>query len=83
MNGSKLNEAVHVDYFFMGDSTHGNLKYLLSIVDYLSSFVWLSLTLPATNEVASDALSSWVATFASFEWLVSDHGSHSSNQLFS
>lgn len=82
LNGLKPNEVLHMDFLYMGDITEG-LKYLLLLRDDLSSYTWLYPTTEATAASAAAALSMWVGSFGSMDWLVSDQGIHFKNELIS
>lgn len=83
LHATSPNEILHVDYLYMGSSTERDLQYVLVMRDDLSSFVWLWPTPSATGEAAADALSTWIATFGSIQWLVTDQGPHFTSSLIS
>ena len=64
----------------MGAGFEG-MKYILIIRDEISSFVWLHPADAANAEVTALALSGWIASFSTMDWLVSDQGSHFMNEL--
>jgi len=80
LHGKKPNEVIHIDYLYLGKGTE-NKKYVLVIRDDLSSYTWLWAAESATAEVAAEALCVWIGAFGTFEWLVSDQGSHFKNNL--
>ena len=65
----------------MGPSAKKYAKYFLIIRDDLSSYVWLWPSTGPTSETAAEALSTWVATFGAFKWLVTDQGTHFTSNL--
>ena len=80
LHGEVPNEVVHMDFLFMGASVEKD-KYILILRDDFSSYVWLWPCVAANAEAAADALSTWVGSFGSMKWIVSDQGSHFYNQL--
>lgn len=80
LHGEKPNDVIHIDFLYMRISTEGK-KYVLIVRDDLSSYTWLFPTDSATSEAAAEALTTWIASFGSMNWLVSDQGSHFKNQL--
>lgn len=80
LHGSRPNEVIHMDYLYMGPSVT-DATYLLVIKDDFSSFTWLWPTSSASSEAAADALSTWIGSFGSVEWLISDQGSHFKSEL--
>lgn len=81
LHASRPNEVIHMDFLFMGDSGPYNPKYTLILKDDFSSYVWLWPSECATGANAADALSTWISSFGQIDWLVTDQGSHFSNEL--
>ena len=80
LHGERPNEVVHLDYLYMGAGID-NKSYVLIIRDDLSSFVWLFATEAATSGEAVNALTTWISSFGSMKWFVTDQGSHFKNEL--
>ena len=81
LHGERPNEVIHADYLYMGPSAKKELKYVLIIRDDLSSYVWLWPTASPTSDAAAEAITNWISTFGSFDWLVTDQGTHFTSTL--
>ena len=80
LHGTKPNEVIHADFLYMGPG-QGDKKYTLIIRDDLSGYVWLWPSDVANAETAGEAFCQWIGVFGTFEWLVTDQGSHFKNSL--
>lgn len=65
LHATTINEVVHMDYLYIGDSI-SNLRYVILIRDDLSSYIWLWPTEAPTSEAAIDAIATWVGTFGKY-----------------
>lgn len=79
LHGTRSNEVVHFDYFYMGASST-KVRYIFVIKNDLSSYIWLVPTKLADAEHAANSLSRWIRSFIAMNHWVSDHGSHFKNQ---
>ena len=75
LHGERPNEVLHMDFLYMGPDIDGK-KYLLILRDDHSSYVRLWASTAVIAEEAAIALIDCVGAFRSFDWLVSDQGSH-------
>ena len=74
-------EIVSADYIKMGTSRTG-YKYVLMLVDRLSRLVWFVPTVGVTAIAAARALLRWSSQHGLPAWLITDGGSHFSNEVF-
>lgn len=61
LNGQRPNEVVHTDFQYIGDAKMRDLKYILVIRDFISSYSWLPPYDTADSDAATIALSGWIA----------------------
>ena len=80
LHGTKPNEVIHADFLYMGPG-QDHKKYVLVIRDDLSGYVWLWPSDVANAVSAGEAFCQWIGVFGTFEWLVTDQGSHFKNSL--
>lgn len=80
LHGKGPNEVSHLNFVFMGP-IDGSYKYVLIIMDDLSSYTWLLPTPFPVTYIVPEALSIWMATFGSFDWILTEQGSHFVNTL--
>lgn len=80
LNGSRLNELIHVDYCYI---MHGEdeLCYVLILKDDLSGYVWLISTEITNAATTADALKRWFSLFGFVPNWVSNKASHFKNEL--
>ena len=74
--GTKPNEVLHMDYFWIGDGT-----FCLTIKDSFSKYCRLRRCADCTAASAASKLCEWFGDFGPCEWLVSDSGSHFKNRV--
>ena len=80
LQATKPNEALHMDYLYMGPSESGH-KYLLLVKNDLSSYFWLVPAITADSGTTIEALTSWFAACGVATTWVSDQGSLFKNKV--
>ena len=80
LQAESVNQFLHIDYFYVGDSTE-HLKYVLLLKDGLSHFVELVATANADSETVVETLRAWQSRYGTVACLVSDRGSHFVNSV--
>ena len=74
-------EVIHADFLDMGVPDADGNRYIMLIVDDLSSLVMLHPCRDQTAATAAEALSKWFSQYGTPEYLVTDGGPHFANQL--
>jgi transposase InsO family protein len=79
------NEAIHMDYLFLGESTEewGGYKWVLVIMDGFTKFVMLTPCKEPNAEVSAQGILHWYSMFGIVRLIISDQGSHFKNNLLS
>ena len=77
---TKPNQALHFDYYFVGESNDGS-TYVLMLRDGFSRFTMLFDHDTPSSENAVESLLTWISLFGVPDYFFSDNGSHFRNKI--
>ena len=80
--GDRPLQTLHVDHVGPMDATGKQYKYILTVVDGFSKFVWLYPTKTTNAQETIRKLENWTAIFGSPERIVSDRGAAFTSLVF-
>ena len=80
VHAERINEILHFDYLYIGESAIGH-EYILILKDDFSGYVFLRSCASACAEATADVLAEYFTTFVPVLNWFSDQGSHFKNEV--